>query len=302
MSGRGRFIWIGSCTVGNDAVLLVVLGFQGVFRDQVHIADIADEIQRCIDIFLHHLEANGEKIIVEKHSPSSSNGRFVVQSFDEVAGHLIVLTQQREKLRNDGSGPGAKEIKYFASRSETYRNFYHPILSYFSGGVQKISLCAPTGDRRLTPFYFRLYLKQIGIKGMGQAMGAKVANAFFTFLLVPKYFDGPPVTLHAEKNYSAKSKYGPDSLYPCGNHSPGPFGVRVPGQLGVRGYRVHKCCTRWPHMRGGKCLVDRRRHIKNQDRKQNKQSGHAVNLTENRDGRQGPAGGADRATESRSQT
>ena len=42
-------------------------------------------------------------------------------------------------------------------------------------------------------------------------------------------------------------------------------------------------------MRGGKRLGDRRRHIQNQGRKQNQRSGHTVNLTENRDGRQGAA-------------
>ena len=88
--------------------------------------------------------------------------------------------EQREKLRKDGRGVGAKEIKHFASRSETVRNFYHPNQFYFFGGVHKISLSDPTGDRRFTHLYFRLYLKQIGIKGVSQAMGAKVADAFFT--------------------------------------------------------------------------------------------------------------------------
>ena len=288
MSGGDRVIRIGSCTVVRDVVLLVVLGFRGVFREQFLIADLTDEVESPFDVFLHELEAIGENIFIPKHSKCVVTGLFVVQFFDEFAGRSIVLMEQREKLRNAGCGIGTKEVKHFASRSEALRNIYLPVLSYFSGQRQKISLCALTGDRRLTRSYFRFCLKQIGIKGVSQAMGAKVADAFVTTPLFRKHIDGTSVISAAEKNGAAKSNYGPDSLYPCGNHSPRQFGIRVPGQLGVRGYRVHKCCTRWPHVKAGKCLGGRRRQIQNHRKcKCKREPGHTVNLTESPDGRQG---------------
>ena len=146
--------------------------------------------------------------------------------------------------------------------------------------------------KSLGALYFCLHFKEFGIERKGQTAGFQFTISVLAFPLrfgqTVRLVELPPTDENGQKD----SAHRTDSLYHCGILSPGPFGVRAPGQLGVRGYLVHKCCTRWPHVRGGKCLGDRRRHIQNQGREQNQQSSHAVNLTENRDGRQGAAGGA----------